>query len=139
MKMKKSEADALVATIRGAYPNQEMPEATANLLVAHLRDLEADVGAQAIDRVIRQSQFLPSIAELTEAEEAVRSQREEAKIDESVVAWAAKTYHVSVPAARQYERERCRLIRAITEGEIDWPEYEDRERTAADVMRQSAI
>lgn len=118
--MRKSEADALVATIRAAYPNQEMPEATANLLVAHMRGLDPDVGAAAVDKVISESMFLPSIAELTKAEDAVAEAREESRADEKDIRYLMNLKPgVSRGAAHDWLRERAKLFRELSEKEHD--------------------
>ena len=57
-----------VAILRAAYPRQDFPDATVALYVRYLADRDSAGVVRAVDRLIRRSRFLPSIAEILEEE-----------------------------------------------------------------------
>ena len=62
--MKESEALTLVAVLKGAYPRQPTDEATAEVYVRFLIDLDHEPAAAAVHRLIQTSTFFPTIAEI---------------------------------------------------------------------------
>lgn len=55
---------ASVGVLRDAYPRQEFPVASVRLYARQLRDLDPQALAEAVQRLIRRSEWLPSIAEI---------------------------------------------------------------------------
>lgn len=55
---------ATVAALAAAYPRQQFPEDTQRMYVRMLSDLDEAAVAQATERLIRRSAFLPSISEI---------------------------------------------------------------------------
>lgn len=53
-----------IAELRAAYPRQDFPDASVAYYTRMLVDLPADEVAEAVDRIVRRSPFLPSIAEI---------------------------------------------------------------------------
>lgn len=64
--MRESEALKLVAVLKGAYPRQPTDEATAEVYVGFLVDLDYEQANDAIRRLIQTSRFFPTIAEIRE-------------------------------------------------------------------------
>ena len=62
--MKQSEALKLVAVLKAAYPRQETDEATAEVYVGFLTDLDAEVADKVVREMIATSRFFPTIAEI---------------------------------------------------------------------------
>lgn len=60
-----SETTAMaVAALRVAYPRQDFPDDSVRLYVRMLADLDAAAVSRAVERLIRRSTFLPSVAEI---------------------------------------------------------------------------
>jgi hypothetical protein len=60
-----SETTAMaVAVLRIAYPRQDFPDDSVRLYVRMLADLDAAAVSRAVERLIRRSTFLPSVAEI---------------------------------------------------------------------------
>lgn len=57
-------AAAAIAALTMAYPRSEFPQGSVELYVRMLADLDEREVAQAIERLIKRSTFLPSIAEI---------------------------------------------------------------------------
>lgn len=55
---------AAIGILRAAYPRQEFPEATARLYARALADIPEKPLLDAIDRLVKTSQWLPTIAEI---------------------------------------------------------------------------
>lgn len=64
--MKASEANALVAVLKAAYPRQELGEDTVGLYERALADVPAAAGRAAVEQHIATSRWWPTIAELRE-------------------------------------------------------------------------
>lgn len=64
--MKESEALALVATLRAAFPRQQMDDATLRVYALDLADLDAATASEAVRTLRRTSRFFPTIAEIRE-------------------------------------------------------------------------
>lgn len=62
--MIQSEAKALVAVLRAAFPRQEMGETTFNVYVQDLMDLDYAAAAEACQTLRQTATFLPSIGEI---------------------------------------------------------------------------
>jgi hypothetical protein len=62
--MTKIEAAKLVAMLLQAYPNAQISPATSQTYELHLADLEAVGALEAVNRLIRTSKWLPTIAEI---------------------------------------------------------------------------
>lgn len=65
--MKLSEVAELVMMLLAAYPHRDMSAATSSVYERSLRDLDVNLARVAVERLIRTSKFLPSIAEIREA------------------------------------------------------------------------
>lgn len=65
--MRLSEVAELVMMLLAAYPHRDMSAATSDVYERSLRDLDVEVARVAVERLIRTSRFLPSIAEIREA------------------------------------------------------------------------
>lgn len=61
-----SEATALLATLKAAYPRQPIEQATIVVYAADLADLDADRALQAVTNLRRTSRWFPTIAEIRE-------------------------------------------------------------------------
>lgn len=53
-----------VAVLRDAYPRQAFPDASVDLYVRMLSDLDGFTVAEAIKRLVRRSEWLPSISQI---------------------------------------------------------------------------
>jgi hypothetical protein len=63
--MKESEAYEIVLMLQAAY-GREMPDSTVKLYTAKLTQLDVRPCKRAVDRLIDNSRFLPSVAEIRE-------------------------------------------------------------------------
>jgi len=64
--MNRSEAAKIVALLQAAYPGVSMSEATVSVYESLLKDIDADVGKRAVERLICTNRFVPTIAEIRE-------------------------------------------------------------------------
>jgi hypothetical protein len=67
-----SEAGALVAVLKAAFPRQEVPEETMRLYAEQLVDLDLKAGEAAISKLLHTSRFFPTIAEIRAAANEAR-------------------------------------------------------------------
>lgn len=70
--MKASEALKLLATLKAAYPRQELGEETLEVYARDLADLDHEVAVAAVERMRKSSRFFPTIAELRESAAEIR-------------------------------------------------------------------
>jgi hypothetical protein len=61
------EAAKVIATLTAAYPRHEIPEETTKLYAKFLQDLEYQKAQSAVIRIITNSRFFPTVAEIREA------------------------------------------------------------------------
>lgn len=62
--MTTDDAGLLIATLAAAYPRQQLEPATIEVYARSLADLDHDLAAAAVARIIASSTFFPSIAEI---------------------------------------------------------------------------
>lgn len=65
--MKAADAAKLVATLMAAYPQAQMTAATSGLYERMLEDLDRDTSSAAVERLIKTSKWLPTVAEIRAA------------------------------------------------------------------------
>lgn len=65
--MTNNEAAKVIATLTAAYPRMEMSEETSKLYARFLQDLEYPKAQAAVVRLIANSKFFPTVAEIREA------------------------------------------------------------------------
>lgn len=62
--MTEAQAKILVASLAAAFPNQTITQATLDIYVRDLVDLDAGVAEKAVESVRRGAKFLPTISEI---------------------------------------------------------------------------
>lgn len=62
--MTRAQAMALVALLKATYPREQFDEDRVSIWVQMLVDLPADAGQRAVGALIRESTWLPSVAEI---------------------------------------------------------------------------
>ena len=72
--MTKSEVSRLVAVLMACYPNARVPDGTVVAYEQFLQELEHDRAQQAVAHIVRTSKFMPTIAEIVTAYEALQPQ-----------------------------------------------------------------
>lgn len=75
--MTKSEAIETVAMLMACYPTAQFPEGTVAAYEAFLSELELDRTRAAIRDIVRTSRFMPTIADIVSAYEALAPRKPE--------------------------------------------------------------
>lgn len=66
--MTRDQAQMIVALLQAGWPSRPLPESTVALYVQELQEYDFDRMEKAIRRLVHESKFLPSVAELVEAQ-----------------------------------------------------------------------
>lgn len=69
--MTKSEVSKLVAVLMACYPNARVPDGTVAAYEQFLLELEHDRAQRAVANIVRTSKFMPTIAEIVGAYDAL--------------------------------------------------------------------
>jgi hypothetical protein len=69
--MTKAEIIELVAVLMAAYPTAQFPDGTVAAYENFLQDLDRDQARQAVANLVRSSRFMPAIADVVAAYEAL--------------------------------------------------------------------
>jgi hypothetical protein len=100
--MTRAQAMALVALLKATYPREQFDEDRVSVWVQMLVDLPADAGQRAVGALIRESTWLPSVAEIrrfvvTEQLQLPTQAEAWANVEREVVC-----YHAAVPGPHHY-------------------------------------
>lgn len=75
--MNAQEASVTLAMLMAAYPNARLPDGTVLAYESFLAELEYDRAAEAVRGIIRTSEFMPTIAKIVTAYEALAPRKPE--------------------------------------------------------------
>lgn len=75
--MTKSEASRLVLRLMACFPGMQFPEGTVVAYEHYLGPLDHERATQAVDHLVQTSKFLPSVAEIFAAYEALAPRKPE--------------------------------------------------------------